>query len=348
MKGLVILSIISLFLVGFIGAIGITGGAVDNSTDDEELNQVSTTNSNEGNDDSEDDLNDDAEDDLNEDTEDEKVCCSILIIVPDSKPRYEIKDKKECTNVNENGEERVGASLQIVNNSFCKQARERLKEQLKERLKAKLSEIEKRELIQEKNRLKFEARTGVECPESCTCTGSVMKCTLANGREMTIMAGNSGNTIVQVKGENMTTKVVLYKAEDGKVYGVFKNNETKQVRMLPDQVREKIKEKLARQLEKEDVTLTEDGTYQYDGEKKKKLFMFIPVNAMVRAEIDPETGEVLEISKPKWWEFLATDEGNQIVGASCGTVSPDSRETCCKGKGYDTWDNTIGDCVFSN
>jgi len=316
MKGLVVLGVISLFLLGFIGAIGITGSAVDNSTDDEELNQVSTTNFNEGNDDFEDDLNDDTEDDLNEGTEDTEDDLN------------ESSDEDEST--------------------LKEQARERLKEQLKERLKAKLSEIEKRELIQEKNRLKFEARTGVECPESCTCTGSVMKCTLANGREMTIMAGNSGNTIVQVKGENMTTKVVLYKAEDGKVYGVFKNNETKAVRMLPDQVREKIKEKLARQLEKEDVTLTEDGTYQYDGEKKKKLFMFIPVNAMVRAEIDPETGEVLEISKPKWWEFLATDEGNQIVGASCGTVSPDSRETCCKGKGYDTWDNTIGDCVFSN
>ena len=345
MKGLVILSIISLFLVGFIGAIGITGSAVDG-----------------------------------------KICCKLTAVVPDAVPSYELMNSDECANEDASGEPIYGANHEIVEDSFCetedddvekekkydlnddvedeveddsndeenktdeiiKEENKKLIKMIKERLKAKLSEIEKRKLIQEKNRLKFEAKTGVECPESCTCTGSAMKCTLANGREMTIMAGNSGNTIVQVKGENMTTKVVLYKAEDGKVYGVFKNNETKQVRMLPDQVREKIREKLARQLEKENITLTEDGTYQYDGEKRKRLFFFISVKTMVRAEIDPETGEVLEISKPKWWEFLASDEGNQIVGASCGTVSPDGRETCCKSKGYDTWNTETGECVFNN
>jgi len=77
-----------------------------------------------------------------------------------------------------------------------------------------------KKIIQEKYRVNNKERINVNCPETCTCTGSTIKCTLANGREMTIFAGNSGNVIVQVKGENMSTNVTLYKA-DGKLYGVF-------------------------------------------------------------------------------------------------------------------------------
>jgi len=36
--------------------------------------------------------------------------------------------------------------------------------------------------------------------------------------------------------------------------------------------------------------------------------------------------------------------GSFIVGASCGTVSPDSRDACCVDKGYDKWDDRAG-CI---
>jgi hypothetical protein len=184
-----------------------------------------------------------------------------------------------------------------------------------------------------------------ECPNNCTCTGSVVKCTMANGRELTITAGKSGNTIIQVKGENMTTKVVLYKS-DGKLYGVFKNNETRVVKMLPDQVKEKIKEKMARQLENENITLDENGTYDYKGEKKARLFFIIPVREKVNAEVDSETGEIVKLGKP-WWAFLARDEGNNLVGSSCGTVTSGQNDACCQTKGYDLWDEAKGECVFN-
>jgi hypothetical protein len=203
---------------------------------------------------------------------------------------------------------------------------------------ANLTESQIKNIVQTRNRIKFENKVGIQCPASCICTGSTMKCTLLNGREMTIYAGNSGNIIVQVKGENMTTNVTLYKSQDGKVYGVFKNNETKRIRMLPNQVKERIREKLEKHFENENITLDENGIYGYKGDKKARLFAFIPVTIMVRAEIDPETGNIIKISKNPWWAFLAKDEINeQALGASCGTVTPGSNDACCATKGYDVW-----------
>jgi hypothetical protein len=211
----------------------------------------------------------------------------------------------------------------------------------------KLTKTQIEKITVAKNRIS-EAKSG-ECPENCTCIStSVMKCMLQSGREMTIFAGNSGNVIVQVKGENMTTNVTLYKSSDGKIYGIFKNNETKIVRMLPDQVKERVREKLQKRFENENISLDENGTYQYEAEKKSRLFFFIPVKMHIRAEIDAETGEIIKVSKPKWWAFLAKDESNeQIVGASCGTVTPEENDNCCKNKGYDVWNATANECQFT-
>lgn len=206
----------------------------------------------------------------------------------------------------------------------------------------KIKDLKK--LIQERNRIRF-GETGVQCPTECSCTGSTIKCQLASGREMTIVAGKSGNVIVQVKGENMTTNVTLYKSE-GKLYGVFKDNETKQVRVLPDQIKERIRERLQRQLENENITLSEDGEYEYQAEKKARLFFIFPVRVAVQAEINAETGEVVRL-RTRWWDFLAKDEGEQLVGTSCGTVSPGTNDACCQNKGYDVWNSKTQQCEFS-
>jgi len=209
-----------------------------------------------------------------------------------------------------------------------------------------LTQSQIQEIKQERNRIRIQAQEG-ECPENCTCTGSSMKCTLERGgREMTVTAGQSGNIIVQVKGTNMSTDVALYKS-GGKVYGTFKNNETKEVRILPDQVKEKIRERLARELEGEEIELDEDGVYQVQSRKRARLFGFIRVRERVRAEINSETGEIIRV-RNSWWGFLARDEVEEIVGAGCGTVSPDSRNECCINKGYDLWNEEILECGFSD
>lgn len=182
------------------------------------------------------------------------------------------------------------------------------------------------------------------CPSKCTCSGKVVKCLLANGtREMTIVAGNSGNVIFQVQDANASTKITLYKADDGKIYGVFKGNETRVVRMLPDQVIEKIKERIKAKMQDENITLNENGNYTYTAEKKARLFFIFSVKIPVKAEIDSETGAIAEVGAGKWWSFLARDENSeQLVGSSCGTVTPGYNDACCQNKGYDVWNQETG------
>jgi hypothetical protein len=280
MKGLIILGVITLFLLGFIAA-GITSKAIENGSSD---SSVSPSASNE--------------------------------------------DNPEVSTAEHNS---VISAYMGENNS-----------------KPRLTEEQKRKLILERNRLKFENKTGVACPDNCSCNGKTVKCLLPNGgRELTIYAGKSGNIIVQVKGENMTTNVALYKANDGKIYAVNKNNETREIKLLPDQVKERIREKLARQLENENITLNENGTYQYRGEHKARLFLIIPVKEVVNAQLDSQTGQIIQLKKP-WWTFLAREEGQQLVGASCGTVTPGQNDACCKTKNYDFWNMTAGECQFNS
>ena len=168
-----------------------------------------------------------------------------------------------------------------------------------------LTRAEIAKATQIKNRLRVASQNN-ECPEKCECTGSVTKCELANGtRQMTIRAGKSGNTIVQVKGTNMSTKVALYQA-DGEVYGVFKNNQTKLIKIMPDEVRQKIREKIKARLENETIDLDEDGEYKHQARKRARLLGFIPVKEKVVTRIDSETGDIIR-TKTSWGGFLARD-----------------------------------------
>lgn len=204
----------------------------------------------------------------------------------------------------------------------------------------KLTQAQIQKAIQVKNRLRVQTQTG-ECPTNCTCTGSTVKCPLPNGgRQMTIRAGKSGNTIVQVKGVNMSTKVALYKAEDGGVYGVFKNNNTKRIKIMPDEVQTRLTERIGG-LEEHEIELDEDGKYQVQARKRARLFGFIPVKKRVRFEMNSETGEVIK-TKTSWWSFLARDE--LIAGNRCATVSPDFRNECCQNKGFDSYNQETGEC----
>ncbi len=165
-----------------------------------------------------------------------------------------------------------------------------------------LTQEQRQEIRQERNRLR--AQDG-ECAEGCTCTGSVTRCILEDGtREMTITAGNSGNTIIQVKGINASTNVTLYKSE-GKIYGDF-DNKTREVRVMPDQVQDKIQERINRRLQNQTIELDENGIYRVEGRKRARLFLLIPVRERVRAQVDSETGEIIRIRNP-WWGFLARD-----------------------------------------
>lgn len=221
-----------------------------------------------------------------------------------------------------------------------------IQNRIRERIQNKLTDEQIRKIFTIRNRLKNKYMNQSECPRNCTCTGSATKCFLGNrSREMTITAGKSGNVIIQVKGINASTEVTLYKSDDGKLYAVNKNNETKIIRMLPDQVRERIRERLEKRLENENISLDEDGYYLYQANKRARLFAIFPVKEKIEARIDPETGLMFGLKNP-WWGFLARDEAENIVGASCGTVTPGENDNCCKSRGYDYWNSVTEECGF--
>jgi len=202
-------------------------------------------------------------------------------------------------------------------------------------------------IIKEQNRLKIHNAGDLsECPNNCTCTGSTTKCQLQSGREMTIQAGNSGNTIVQVKGVQAQTKVQLYKDEE-KLYAQFKGNITKRI-LSPEQIQEKIQERLQiRNCSCENMELDEDGNYEVQTQKQAKLFGLFKVREKVRFKYDAGNGELIR-QQTSWWGFLAKDvEEEPIVGATCGTVSPTGRDKCCQNRGYDIYNLEKADCVFS-
>lgn len=201
---------------------------------------------------------------------------------------------------------------------------------------------------EEKERIKVRQRE-TECPEKCECSGSTTKCKLNNGtREITITAGKSGNVIIQTFWANASTKVILYKSDDGKLYGVFRNNETKRIKALPDSVKWKVEERLEKKLKEEKIELNEDG-YKFEAKEKAKLFAFIPVKVRVMAEVNPETGEIIRLRKAWWAVFTKKDYSDSMIGGCDAGISPSGKtpDDCCKEEGFDVLDKETGRCEFN-
>lgn len=203
------------------------------------------------------------------------------------------------------------------------------------------------EIVKETNKLRVRQENQSECPENCTCSGSTTKCDIDGGREMTILAGNSGNTIVQVKGENMSTNVTLYKS-DGKLYAITKNNETKRINLLPDQIMERLQTKLQQRSQEYNITLDENGIYQIQTKKRTRFLFIFPTKEKVKVMIDPETGDITK-TRSSWWGFLAKDVKDEgLLGESCGTVTPGYNDECCQNRGYNYWNTTKEECGFNS
>jgi len=199
--------------------------------------------------------------------------------------------------------------------------------------------------IKVQNRIQIHNMSG-ECPNNCSCQGSIVQCQLQGGRQMTVSAGKSGNTIVQTKGQNISTMTELY-TEDGIIYGQFKG-QTKAINLMPDQIKEKLQQKISTELAEElKIELDENGLYQVQAKKQARFLGMFRVRERVLVEFDPETGEMLQI-RNSWWGFLAKDiKGQPLIGASCGTVTPGYNNECCQNKGYNSWDEEKVECVFN-
>ncbi len=198
-------------------------------------------------------------------------------------------------------------------------------EDIKEHRK-NLTEEHKKRIFEERNRLKENADER-QCPVNCKCSGSTIKCLINGTRELTIHAGESGNLIIQVKDISVSApaNVELYKENDI-LYAKLKNNETKIIRVLPDEVKEKIRAKIKAKLENESINLTEDGNYRIMAHKKARLFFLIPVNEEIGGDVDAETGVFVLVKKP-WWGFMAKDEQGEVENNQVGETGNQSGES---------------------
>lgn len=138
-----------------------------------------------------------------------------------------------------------------------------------------------------------------ECPENCTCAGSTIKCDTPEGRVMTVVAGRSGNVIIQTKTINATTTVILIKNSTG-VYGNF-TGKVKRIKYDPEQIRERILERLKLQdCTNCNMTLDEDGDYTMNIDGTYRAFWLFQKRRVVVGKVNSETGEVTYLKKPFW------------------------------------------------
>ncbi len=173
-------------------------------------------------------------------------------------------------------------------------------------------------ILQDRNRL----RIG-ECPIGCECTGSVTECLLEDGtRTITIRAGDSGNTIIQIKGVDMKSEVFLYH-HNGKIYGDFEG-EAKEIKVMPDEVKTTMRNRVQATLEDYNPELGDDAIYRVETKKKSRLFFLFPVREKISAQLSSQTGEIIHI-RNSWWGFLARDVEEKAVFGGLGCVEENNR-----------------------
>ncbi|MDP3987357.1 MAG: hypothetical protein Q8P81_03990, partial [Nanoarchaeota archaeon] len=141
-----------------------------------------------------------------------------------------------------------------------------------------------RTAIEARNRLRIHNTaegSDSDLPEGCTKTGVVTRCELEDGsRQMTIQASSGNVIIINSGGENATTNATLYH-HDGRVFAIFegRNNDgeseevAREIKIMPDEVRKKIRERIKAQIEEEEdnMELDEEGNYRVEVRKRAKL-----------------------------------------------------------------------------
>jgi hypothetical protein len=166
-----------------------------------------------------------------------------------------------------------------------------------------------RAALQDRNRIRIHTNDST-LPENCSRRGSTIRCELENGRSMVVEAGESGNTIVSVRGVNMTTRVELYH-HDGRVFGVFGENESRPIDFLPDEIRERVRARINASIEgNESIELNDEGEYRVEVRKRARFLGLFRIRERMIFEVDPTTGGVLSERAP-WWGFLAADETSE-------------------------------------
>lgn len=131
----------------------------------------------------------------------------------------------------------------------------------------------------------------------------------------------NGRRTVRVDGEDeLETELEIEQGEnDSELRAVLSNGERARLRLLPDEARERILERL-KALNIENMTLEEitdrnvpKVVYNIKTNKQGKFLGVFKLAMKVEGRVDPETGEILDINKP-WWAILVAGEDDADEG----------------------------------
>lgn len=151
----------------------------------------------------------------------------------------------------------------------------------------------------EDSQIKEEAKIMANNPE----TGEMNKETIMN-KEM-----------IQANGVEAKTNMEMVKNQE-KTMVKLSNGQESEIKIMPDVANERAMERLKLKVcepENCNIELKEVGqgeeikaVYQVQAQKESKVFGLFKAKMNVEAQVDAETGEIIQSHKP-WWAFLATE-----------------------------------------
>ena len=137
--------------------------------------------------------------------------------------------------------------------------------------------------------------------------------TQANNRVRLEVKGVSAECDCEIKQEIVQNKT--------KLYSILSNGKNAEIKVMPDTASEKALERLELKVCSEEneclIELKEVGSkeqtklaYELKTKRQSKVFGLFKVRMQVQAQVDAESGEVINVRKP-WWAFLASESAEE-------------------------------------
>jgi len=142
----------------------------------------------------------------------------------------------------------------------------------------------------------------------------------ANGKQLEVQT--QSNNRVQLKSGAVAAETVMEMTQEQTQTGIklqvkLSNGKNAEVKVMPDTASEKALERLRMKVCSSDnacsIELKEVGqgeqvraAYEVQAQKQAKMLGLFKTKMQVQAQVDAESGEVIQTKKP-WWAFLASE-----------------------------------------
>ena len=140
-----------------------------------------------------------------------------------------------------------------------------------------------------------------------------------------------GKRKVKIEGESeIETELEIEQDEnESDLQAVLSNGEKTRLRVLPDEARQIIMERL-KALNITNMTLEEINdrniprvVYQIEANKHGRFLGVFKLALKVDSQVDPETGEVLDVNKP-WWAILVAEQDEEVPAVTDESSTTDT------------------------